>query len=219
MSYTKSFLNGVKMACKYILLVSIFIFPRLIVNSVADDKIYTWVNEKGEVMYSNTLPHTNKKLDIKVLDDSVTITKNSVFKKKRKKRKKKSEFLELSESMDKKFKEKFSEYGMELPILPDDTKDAVVKLSRIISDETIYIESLNNRLKKYIKEYKKRKKDYEEELNSQRAKMPFWRPRVFVEDIEYFKKRTEKYADEIKKHKLLLQWAEAKKDGLMNEIS
>ena len=170
----------------------------------ADDAMFSWVDGKGETIYSNTKPHSNKEIEVKKITTTNTISKNSVFKRHMRRKDKRND------TTDEEFEKKFADLEIAIPSLPYKKKMAIAKLNKIIADEKIYLEATYKNSSNYIEEYKKRKKYFDSEMKSERAQKRFWRPRIYIESEELFLKRMDKYKKEIDVHKLILDWATKK---------
>ena len=192
-----------------IVCVSAIIWVCCSTHEAYSDTFYKWIDEEGNVQYSNQLPSEYSPDDpnVAVIQSTTRLSKAGSFVKKR--------VLRDSIQMipEEEWERKFGEIGKQTPELPEDKIEALTKLNKIIADEVIFLDKYKKRYYHYLKSYQERKKAYEKEVSEHKLQiaLKIWRPTILLESEEQYDRMKNNFETTIRFRELVLQWAKQKK--------
>jgi hypothetical protein len=193
---------------KTLLLLILFILICLI-PLIGAEPLYKWIDDDGHEQYSNDPPrgYEDGTVHVEIIDGASELSFKGEFVE-QKTQTKTMRFL-----TDEEWIEHFDRYDALPPRLPDDTKDALIRLKRIIADEDVYVSRIKKRLSHHNEQYARRKAEFDQERDEHEKRgfnMTFWRPKTVVESEEEHEYQKKKYSEEMSYHGLILAWAKQK---------
>ena len=183
------------------------------IQSINAEIFYKWADKDGVIQYSNTPPKGYEENDphVEIIEGTPQLSKKGAFTLiERKTDEKLLQFIP-----DAIWSDKFKKLNKAYPELPSDNAHAREKLSKIIADETVFLEVTIKNYHQYLIDYDRRKRQHETEVakNKEKINLKIWRTTP-LESNEEFIQTKKSFEQKIKYRKLLLQWAEQKKQGI-----